>query len=141
VWRSVVGVLHDAVGAGEHQCLVPVVEAHEIRRGAVRAADFDDLTLAFRHANRSTPYVEHVTDFGSHQITSTPQGRSARQVMISLTRERRDSPGAAPPNPIAVRLAGASTASQRYAPNQLSLTAASPSAVSTAAIGWKNSHS
>ncbi len=100
---SVVRVLDDAVGAGEHQGLVPVVEAHEIRRGAVRAADFDHLTLAFRHADRSTPHVEHVTDFGSHPITSTPQGRSARQVAISLTSQRRtrlavlvDEPSATP---------------------------------------------
>jgi hypothetical protein len=76
---SVVGVLDDAVGAREHQRLVPVVEAHEVRRSTVRTADLDDLTLALPGADRAASYVEHVTDFGSHQITSTPQGRTAGQ--------------------------------------------------------------
>jgi hypothetical protein len=58
---------------------VPVVEADEVGRGAVRPAHLDDLTLAFWSSDRPASYVEHVTDFGSHQITSTPQGRSARQ--------------------------------------------------------------
>jgi hypothetical protein len=72
-------VLDDAVGAREHQRLVAVVEAHEVRRSTVRPADLDDLPLALRGADRAAPDMEHVTDFGSHQITSTPQGRSARQ--------------------------------------------------------------
>jgi len=72
-------VLDHAVRSGEDQRFVTVVEADEVRRGSVGATHLDDLTLTLRRSDRAPPDVKNVTDFGSHQITSVSQGRSARQ--------------------------------------------------------------
>jgi hypothetical protein len=47
-------VLDLAVGPGEDQALVPVIEFDQIRRGAVGAAHLDDLTKSVRIADLAT---------------------------------------------------------------------------------------
>src|SRR5215207_1579830 len=59
--------LHRRIRAREDQAFVPVVEAHEIRRAAVAAADLQDLTDPVDVADGPAMDMETVTDLGLHR--------------------------------------------------------------------------
>jgi hypothetical protein len=64
--RLRVGMLDDAVGAGEQQAFVPVGETDQVRRPAIVAADLDYDAEPVPRANRTTADVQSVAHRGLH---------------------------------------------------------------------------
>jgi len=66
---TVLWVFHGRIRSGEHESLMPVVAAHQIRRCTARSPDLDDLRRLIGRSDNPAMYVKPVT---YHRVHAQP---------------------------------------------------------------------